>query len=327
MGLGLSLPNRGVLFGAISVEEILSLSEIADRSGVFDSIWVGDSLLAKPRLEAVALLSAIAARTRRVKLGTACMASFVYRHPIVFALQWASLDVISAGRALFCACMGASGGMGMGAAASEVRAMAFRPAERVGRFEEGIDIVRKLWNAAPVSHRGTYYQFEDLVLEPRPLQQPMPIWIANDPNLKRPELARRQCARVAALADGWMTDGGPTPVEFAARWALLSQCLVDAGRDPRVFPTSYHMMININNDAHRAWDDGVRFLTEYYGSIDEAFLRVWLAAGPAETVADRIQAYVDAGCRVPILRFAAWDGPTQIRRFLEEVHPRLRVAS
>ena len=72
---------------------------------------------------------------------------------------------------------------------------------------------------------------------------------------------------------------------------------------------------------------GCRFLTEYYGSIDEAFLRVWLAAGPAETVADRIQAYVDAGCRVPILRFAAWDGPTQIRRFLEEVHPRLRVAS
>ena len=82
--------------------------------------------------------------------------------------------------------MGASGGMGMGAAACEVRAMAFRPAERVARFEEGIDIVRKLWNAAPVSHQGTYYQFEDLVLEPRPVQQPMPIWIANDPNLGGP---------------------------------------------------------------------------------------------------------------------------------------------
>jgi len=326
MGLGLSLPNRGVLFGAISVEEILSLSEIADRSRAFDSVWVGDSLLAKPRLEAVALLSAIAARTRRVKLGTACMASFVYRHPIVFAVQWASLDVISNGRTLFCACMGASSGKGMGSAPDEVRAMAFRPAERVARFEEGIEVVRKLWNSTPVSHHGTYYQFDDLALEPRPVQQPMSIWIANDPNLRRPDVALRQCARVAALADRWMTDGGPTPADFAARWALVSQCLVDAGRDPHTFPTAYHMMINVNENAGRAWDDGVRFLTEYYGPMSEAFLRVWLAAGPAGAVADRIQAYVDAGCRVPILRFAAWDGPAQIRRFLDDVYPRLHLA-
>src|SRR3990172_4988697 len=98
MGIGLSLPNRGVLFGAISVEEILDLAGIADREQAFDSVWVGDSLIAKPRLEAIALLSAIAARTRRVALGTACMASFVYRHPVLFAIQWASLDVISGGR-------------------------------------------------------------------------------------------------------------------------------------------------------------------------------------------------------------------------------------
>ena len=324
MRLGLSLPNRGVLFGAISVEEILKLSEIADRTDVFDSVWVGDSLIAKPRLESVAILSAIAARTRRVRLGTACMASFVYRNPIIFAIQWASLDVISGGRTVFCGCMGASRGEGMGAAQKEVQALAFRAQDRVTRFEEGIEIVRRLWNEERVTHRGAHFAFEDLTIEPRPLQRPMPLWIANDPRLSKPELARKQILRVVSLADGWMTDGGPTPAVFADRWRLLAGCLRDAGRDPSTFPTAYHMMININDSHQTAWNDGVSFLTKYYGTMADEFLRVWLAAGPAGYVADRIQEYVDAGCRVPVLRFAAWDAPVQIRRFLDGVYPRLR---
>jgi len=324
--IGLSLPNRGVLFGAISVDEILELSEIADRTEAFDSVWVGDSLIAKPRLEAVATLSAIAARTTRVRLGTACMASFVYRNPIIFAIQWATLDVLSRGRALLCACMGASGGEGMGEARNEVQVLGFHPKERVSRFEEGIEVVRRLLNEAPVTHAGAHYRFEDLTLEPRPVQRPFPVWVANEPNLDKPDLADRQCRRVASLGDGWMTDGGPTPAVFAARWQLLSRHLRDAGRDPNAFPTSYHMMININDDARRAWDDGVGFLTRYYGPLRDDFLRIWLAAGPAEDVAARIQAYVDAGCRLPILRFAAWDAPVQIRRFLDAVYPRLKAA-
>jgi len=327
MQIGLSLPNRGVLFGAISVEEIFELSGIADRSDVFDSVWVGDSLIAKPRLESVAVLSAIAARTRRVRLGTACMASFVYRNPIIFAIQWASLDMISGGRALFCGCMGASGGEGMGLARKEVQVFAFQPHERVGRFEEGIEIVRRLWREERVTHRGAHYAFDDLTIEPRPVQRRMPVWVASDPNLNKPEVAERQCRRVAALADGWMTDGGPTPAVFAARWALLSKCLREAGRDPATFPTAYHMMININDDRQRAWEDGVNFLTRYYGPMPEEFLRVWLAAGTAAEVAERIQAYVDAGCRLPVLRFAAWDAPVQIRRFLDAVYPRLKAAA
>src|SRR5438105_4784956 len=78
---GLSLPNRGVLFGATSVDELLELSEQAEASCAFDSIWVGDSLFAKPRLESLVLLSAIAARTRRVRLGTCCLSTFPLRDP------------------------------------------------------------------------------------------------------------------------------------------------------------------------------------------------------------------------------------------------------
>jgi alkanesulfonate monooxygenase SsuD/methylene tetrahydromethanopterin reductase-like flavin-dependent oxidoreductase (luciferase family) len=68
-------------------------------------VWA-DSLLAKPRLEAVTLLSALGAVTSRVRLGVGCMATFVHRHPVLFAQQWASLDVISGGRAWLVVCLG-----------------------------------------------------------------------------------------------------------------------------------------------------------------------------------------------------------------------------
>src|SRR5438045_9541217 len=88
---GLSLPNRGILFGATSVDELLEVSELAEASGVFDSIWVGDSLFAKPRLESLVLLSAIAARTRRVRPGTCCLSTFPFRDPIFLAAPWVAL--------------------------------------------------------------------------------------------------------------------------------------------------------------------------------------------------------------------------------------------
>src|SRR5438046_9491608 len=105
---GLSLPNRGVLFGATSVDELLALSETAEASGVFDSIWVGDSLFAKPRLESLVLLSAIAARTRRVRRGTCCLSTFPLRDPIFLAAPWPALDPVSYGRMVLGACVGGS---------------------------------------------------------------------------------------------------------------------------------------------------------------------------------------------------------------------------
>ncbi len=85
MKLGLLLPNQGVVFGATTVPELLELAERAEGSGKFESLWVGDNLLAKPRLESVTLLSAFAVRTKTCRLGTACMANFPLRHPVVLA--------------------------------------------------------------------------------------------------------------------------------------------------------------------------------------------------------------------------------------------------
>ena len=85
MRFGLTLPNRGVLFGAITPEQMLEMGEIADGSGRFDDLWVGDSLLGKPRMESMTLMAALAGRTRRVRIGPACMASLPLRDPLLLA--------------------------------------------------------------------------------------------------------------------------------------------------------------------------------------------------------------------------------------------------
>lgn len=97
---GISLSNRSVVTGDKTVGDLVDMAVTAENSGVFDGVWVGDNLLSKPRLDYLVLLSAIAARTNRVRLGTICMATFPLRNPVQLAIQWASLDVLSEGRTI-----------------------------------------------------------------------------------------------------------------------------------------------------------------------------------------------------------------------------------
>src|SRR4030095_14551031 len=101
---GISLPNRGALFGLTHIDELIETAIAPEQSGVFESVWFGDSLIHKPRLEAITMLAAVATHTKTVRLGTVCMASFPVRHPVLLAIQWASLDQISKGRALLGVC-------------------------------------------------------------------------------------------------------------------------------------------------------------------------------------------------------------------------------
>src|SRR5215472_2678065 len=202
MNIGLTLPNRGVLIGAVTVEQMLDLAERADASGQFQSVWVGDSLLGKPRLESIALLAALAARTRRVRLGTACMASFPLRDPVLLAYQWASLDVIAAGRTVLVVCTGLVPQEG-GRIEGELYGLEAR--DRVRRMVEWIRVLRLLWTQERASFEGEHYRFRDVTIEPRPVARPHPpIWIANNA-FGDVGLIERTHRRVARHADGWQT--------------------------------------------------------------------------------------------------------------------------
>src|SRR5213594_5021934 len=200
---GFTLPQRGVFIGVTTMDRMMALAAQADANPLFDSIWVGDSLLAKPRPDSLTLLGGLATATRRLVLGVGCMASFPVRDPLVFAYQWATLDLLAGGRMLLAACTGLVAG---GASAREGMAFQVTDRERADRLTENIDICRRLWSEEHVSYKGRFRSFEDVTIQPRPVQQPCPIWIASNP---RPPLAGpaldRALRRVAQLADGWMT--------------------------------------------------------------------------------------------------------------------------
>lgn len=323
--LGLSLPNRGVLFGATTAAEIVRVAERADRSGVFGSVWVGDSLLAKPRLESIALLSGIATRTERVRLGTVCMASMTLRDPILLAIQWASLDQLAGGRTILGACLGGAGAA-MGAGALEAQVYGVPNKGRVTRLEEGIALLRRLWLEDDVTFEGQAYRVAHVTALPKPIQSPPPIWIATNP--KRGEASdaviERALRRVGRLGDGYMTDAA-TVDEFRRRWDAIRGYAAEAGRDPAAMGSCIHLMVNVGPDAAAAFDEAGRFLQKYYDmDFGRAYLDVWVAAGPPEAVAARIRGYLEAGCTVPIIRFASWEQEKQLERFAEGVAPLLR---
>lgn len=321
---GLSLPNRAVLFG-LPVEDLIGTAELAEDTGVFGSVWVGDNLLSKPRLESMVTLSALAARTRRVRLGTISMATFAMRNPVLMAVQWASLDVLSGGRTILSVCNGGAASASPRHAA-ELAVTGVASNERVSRLEEGIEIVRRCWMPGPASYTGRYHEFEGIEVLPKPVQERVPIVIAVSPPPDKPQVEERALRRVARLADGWQTVFA-SPETIGRQWQLIQRYADEYGRGDEVDHLSQHVMVKLDDDTDRAMTAGKEFLEHYYGkgswqtSADS--LASFLAAGSPTRVADWITERIEAGVNTPVIRFADTDQRAQLDRFCTEVLPRL----
>jgi alkanesulfonate monooxygenase SsuD/methylene tetrahydromethanopterin reductase-like flavin-dependent oxidoreductase (luciferase family) len=320
MDIGLTLPNRGVLFGVTTPRQMLEMAEIADRSGQFRSVWVGDSLLGKPRMESISLLAGIAARTNNVRLGPACMASLPLRDPVLLAYQWASLDLLAQGRTVLVACTGIVPQEG-GRIEGELYGL--RPRDRAKRLVEWITLIKKLWTEERVSFEGEHYRCHDITIEPRPAAQPRPpIWIASNARGSR-ELIERTHQRVVDHADGWETSLCD-PDDLRWRLADLRQKAAQAGRDPAQLPTHLYHNINVNPDRAAALDESKRFLDTYYTmDYDPRFIECWTAAGSPDDCVRHLQAYQELGFDEVTLRLTGWDQQGQLERVMTQVLPRL----
>jgi alkanesulfonate monooxygenase SsuD/methylene tetrahydromethanopterin reductase-like flavin-dependent oxidoreductase (luciferase family) len=318
---GLSLPNRGVLFGLTTIDAILDAAVLADQSGVFESVWFGDSLIHKPRLDSIVMLSAAATRTQRVRLGVICMASFPVRHPVLLAIQWASLDQLSKGRTILGVCIG-------GGHEGEMRAFGVKKEERVGRLTEGIKLLRHIWADQEVRHQGKYYRLEGYRIVPKPVQKPCPIWIAVSPDraVVGDEGVERAMKRVGTLGDGYISMAVPA-AEMTRRLELIDQYAREAGRDLSNFEVAIHGMVNINDDKRAAYEESKYYFDHYYtpGYPSEELLRIWLAHGSPEECARLIQEWIDMGFTTPVLRFTSRNQIAQIERFTKDVMPLLRL--
>jgi alkanesulfonate monooxygenase SsuD/methylene tetrahydromethanopterin reductase-like flavin-dependent oxidoreductase (luciferase family) len=313
---GLTLPNRGVITGATTVEELLALAEKADVSG-WDSVWVGDSIFAKPRLDALVLLGAIAAKTKRVKIGPGCFASTPLRDALLLAYQWISLDYLSNGRTIFVSCQGTQSG---GKFNEEFAAFHIDPKSRMRRQEEAIDILRLTSSQEAASYKGEYNQFDNITVLPRPVQKPIPIWVTANPNPDKPKQTETALRRVATYGDGWMTTNS-TPESLVTDLASIRRYAREEGRElPADFEVALYYNININEDYEAALQESKRFLDAYY-TIDHSRARLenWVALGTPQQCIDKLNAFIQAGATTITLRITGYNQDVQFNRVTNEV--------
>ena len=309
---GVLLPTRGVLVyadgGLPRVELNWQMAETAERMG-YDSVWVGDSITSKPRLEPLNAMAAIAARTHHVKIGTAVMLTAL-RHPVHLAHSVATLDNISNGRII----LGVGAGRGDNAMyVKEHAAVGVPIKERADRMEEGLEVLRALWTQPTVTHQGPYYPLDDVALEPKPIQQPLPIWVSSN-------LVKRGLWRVAKFGDGWITNI-TTPEAFRESWHRISQNAQEMGRDISQMSRCLYISVNLN-DEHEAMREGGQFMMDYYSrpyeSVSSQLLCVF---GPPQKVVDAILRYKEVGADYFIVRFATPNQMQQLAAFAEKVLP------
>ena len=310
---GVLLPTRGVLVYAGSngprVEQTWQMAETAERAG-YDSVWVGDSITSKPRMEPLTAMAAVAARTSRVKIGTAVLLNAL-RHPVHLAHAAATIDNISGGRTI----------LGLGAGRSnnqmfvnEHAAVGVPIAERAARMEEGIRVMRALWTGEPVNSAGEFYPLQDVELEPRPVQASIPLWISSN-------WVRRGLARVAEMGDAWITNV-PSVELFDQCWNKIEQCAGEFGRDPAGIGRCLYISVNLNDDTGAALAEGDRYMQSYYSIPYERISKQLLCVfGPPRKCIDTIQAYRASGADYFIVRFASPDQMRQMAQFTEEVLP------
>src|SRR6201988_1438520 len=177
MNFGITLSNRGIPVGLCSARDLLALADAVEACLVMDSVWCGDALFVNRRRDALTLLPAVAGRTERVLLGPACLGSFALRNPLVFAYEWASLDVLSNGRTRLVACAGGGAGPLWEA---ETAALRIAPQDRRKRMGEKMDVLRHLWSRDNDPFEGQFTRFANITLEPKPVQNPCPIWLATN---------------------------------------------------------------------------------------------------------------------------------------------------
>ena len=230
----------GITFGQLNPRYWDDVAIAADELG-FESAWLPEHLVfpteirgqlvpgeehppvppTTPVFDACAYLSYVAGRTERLRLGT-----FVYllgiRHPFISARAFATLDVVSGGRAEV--------GVGAGWLLTEWEAVGLDPRTRGRRLDEAVEVCRRLWTEELVEHHGEFFDFDEVAFEPKPVQKPHP------PLLVGGESAAA-LRRAAAYGDGWI-GMFHTPDSVSERIEELRRLRDEVGRGDLPFTVS-----------------------------------------------------------------------------------------
>lgn len=232
-------------------EALLEAWQAADALPIFEHAWVNDHFMslgdnpAGPCLESWTLLAALAAQTRRLRVGVMVTGN-TYRHPAVLAKMAATVDSIAHGRLNF--------GIGTGWSEQEHRAYGIPlppPGERIRRLGEACELIRQMWTEPVVSFAGRYYQLSEAHCEPKPVQKPHPPFVIGADG----EQTLRVVARYANIWDCSVD----TPEEYRHKSAILDSHCAAIGRNPAIIERSRHISVDPSN-LHAAYQETRAFI-------------------------------------------------------------------
>lgn len=319
---GILMPHFGEY---ASRERIIESARTAERYG-FDSVWVRDHLSFRTHewesqdrtfIDPFVVLSAIAGTTDRIMLATAALVP--HRHPIHAALLLASLDRMAGPNRIIA-------GWSVGAYDAEFDAVGMKGWDRREVIEEYVGILRKLWTGQEITHRGKYYQFDNIDIHPTPAPGSIQVWYAGT----SPASVRR----AVAYCDGWGTTAHPV-AEYRSRVKRLIRFAEEANKPVPVAGVSAWVSPGRTVEEGVSKIDLPRFLelaskqANGEGTFQTlADLDGMVIAGPAEVIVETVRRYEAAGAQHFVFdlrnRFAEWD--ELLPFFGEEVLPLLRRA-
>lgn len=333
VGFGFCLPTftatRQGLFRVpnwrrLDAGEALKAAVAAERDG-FDTLWVPDHYMIgddEAVLDGWTTLAAAAGATHTIRLNL-IQHSMLFRRAPQFAKMAATLDQLSCGRLTVFSSFGRN--------EPEHRAYGFDwfddPAERLARFAEGLDVVRRMWTEEePISHRGRYFTLDEAVCEPKPAQPHLPLWFAGS----EPEIYQL----TAEVGDGWNTHPVSLDAFKHCRNELAGVCR-SANRDMGQLTVSYEAQILIRETIPEIRD----FLRQLpgaglFGDLADQEVEDFVAGrtndlpqqltdacliGTPEVVHEQIDAFVRAGANHFGLWFLDFPDRTGIELFSGKV--------
>jgi probable F420-dependent oxidoreductase len=302
-----TMPNVGLCFvnpaPQIQPGYVTTVTKKCEQMGLH-SFWVIDRI-AYDNLEPLTVLAVAAAVTSTIRLGTSVLLAGL-RHPTLLAKTIATLDFLSSGRVTL--------GIGFGSRENDFSSVGVPFEGRGSRAEECVKLMKRLWTEEKVTHKGRFFQVENLTIGPKPLQSPHPpIWTGGG--------AESALKRAGRVADGYIC-GSSAIQDFPAIWEKISGYALAAGRDPKKIEKAALTFMAIDDNKTKAVEACAAYLNRYYGKVRTDVEKTFLVGAP-EACAEGIRAAFSKGLETLII------GPTipdlkQLDLFGEGVLPLLK---
>ena len=233
----------------LRIDEVVEEAKLAEEAG-FDSCFFGehhqdkDGFLPSPLIVA----TAVAAQTITLKVGTSVILLPLH-NPVHLAEDVITLDLVSKGRIVL--------GVGLGYQPADFRAFEIPMRERVGRFEEAVEIIRKCWEGQSFSFHGEFHHLEDLQIRPSPYDHAGPPLLIG---ASTPRGARR----AGRIADGFVA-GPSTDLQHTISLVdEYKQAAIKTGRDPRVLLMRDAWVAETRAEAEEVYGPEVVMAYKYY---------------------------------------------------------------